>query len=271
MQDLSTINYQKYIPSPPLDEYVQAIWLAKQPNNRQLLPFNILSDCAASVVYNFSSSLTLERGGVRANVDHNGVVIGPGKNLLKMTFQGPVNALGIHFLASGGHVFFSQTMDVLANRFISGNGPLFSGAQALTQQLIERQKSGDVQNILAWLEQKLLAELKEFKGHAQIRLTKLFKLLEENPNYSLRILADTLQVSVREVQRIFKLYVGVTPKTYLRVNKINNLKSRIVSNDFASLTELAIESGYFDQAHFIREFKLFMQTTPGQYQKLKQS
>lgn len=270
MQDLNSIHYQKYTPSAPLSKYVQAIWLANKADNTQILPFKILSDCSASVIYNFSQFLTLERGNESANVDSAGVVIGPAKDLLKMTFQGPVNALGVHFLASGGHVFFSKNMDALANQFDSHPENSFRCDNALSKKLHNLAYNTSPQALVKLVEEHLLKELADYQGQAQHRLTCLMRMIEQEPNYSIQELADNLKVSVREVQRIFKQYVGVSPKTFLRVNKINQLKGRIANNDFSTLTELAIESGYFDQAHFIRDFKLFMQATPGQYQKLKQ-
>ncbi len=271
MNDLKSINYQKYEPTPPLNNYVQAIWLAKKVNNRCLLPFKILSDCGASVIYNFSNSLHLERSTESRNVDNNGVVIGPGKDLLKMTFNGPVNALGIHFLASGGHVFFMQAMDKLANRFVTNDDNTFRGGVELSEKLFSFDESQDPQGLIDIIESHLLKEFKKYEGQAQNRLGRLMLAVETDPNFSLQELADMLEVSRREVQRIFKQFVGVTPNTFLRVNKINQLKTKIANNEFDTLTQLAIDSGYFDQAHFIRDFKQFMQTTPKQYQKQKQS
>ncbi len=270
MSDLTSINYQKFTPSEPLRVYVQAIWLARKFENTQALPFEILSDCGASVIFNFSDSLHLARSSERAVVDHNGTVIGPSKDLLKMTFNGPVNALGIHFLASGGHVFFSQAMDSLANRFVNNNNNIFLGSSKLSEQLLSLTVNDNAQALINIVESHLMNELKQYENQAQKRLRHLIKLIETDPSFSLQELANMLKVSTREVQRIFKQFVGVAPNTFLRVNKINQLKNKIANNEFSTLTQLAIDSGYFDQAHFIREFKLFMQTTPKQYQKRKQ-
>ena len=270
MSDLTSINYQKFTPSGPLSAYVQAIWLAKKTENSQVLPFKILSDCGASVIFNFADSLQLARDSESAAVDHNGVVIGPSKDLLGMTFNGSVNALGIHFLASGGHVFFSQAMNALANRFVNNEHNIFLGGAELSDKLLSVTDNKTPQVFIDIIENHLLKELKQYETHAQKRLRHLIQLVEADPNFSLQELADMLKVSTREVQRIFKQFVGVAPNTFLRVNKINQAKAKIANNEFSSLTQLAIDSGYFDQAHFIRDFKSFMQATPKQYQKRKQ-
>ena len=270
MQDLQNINFQMYAPKAPLDKYVQAIWMAKKTDNSQILPFKILSDCAASVIFNFANSLDLSRGDALTGVDHQGVIIGPGKNLLKMTFNGPVYAVGVHFLASGGHVFFSQPMDTLANRFLSNTTNSFLGGPVLSKKLADLSESDHSEILIDTIEKHLMKELSQYEGQAQHRLSQLIQRVENDANFSLQDLADSLEVSMREVQRIFKQYVGVAPNVFLRANKINQIKSKVANQTFSTLTELAIESGYSDQAHFIKEFKLFMQTTPKQYQKIKQ-
>ena len=269
MSDLASINYQKFTPNAPLGDYVQAIWLARKIDNTQSIPFKILSDCGASVMFNFSESLQLSRGAESAAVDNKGTVIGPGKDLLKLAFNGPVNALGIHFLPSGGHVFFSPAMDILSNRFVNNDDDTFLGASELAKQLLTSIDTENPQALIDIVEMHLFKELQQYENQAQKRLRHLIQLVEADPNFSLPQLADMLKVSTREVQRIFKQFVGVTPNTFLRVNKINHVKTKIANNEFSTLTQLAIDSGYFDQAHFIRDFKSFMQATPKQYQKQK--
>ena len=269
MQNLQNINFKMYAPKAPLDKYVQAIWLAKKIDNIEVQPFKILSDCAASVVFNFAGSLELNRGSECTRVDNQGVIIGPGKDLLTKTFNGPINAIGIHFLASGGHVFFSQTMDTLANQFVGNAANSFLGGLALSKQLTHLSENTHPKILIDIVESHLVSELSQYEGQAQQRLSHLLHLVENGADFSLQDLANSLDVSIREVQRIFKQFVGVAPNVFLRVNKINQIKGKVANNDFTTLTELAIESGYFDQAHFTREFKLFMQATPKQYQKIK--
>ena len=78
-----------------------------------------------------------------------------------------------------------------------------------------------------------------------------------------RLACDT-GLSQRHLSRKFQEYVGLSPKEYLRVSRF------ILSLDYLkrypafSLTEVAYKSGYYDQAHFIRDYKDYTGYTPGQ-------
>lgn len=77
-------------------------------------------------------------------------------------------------------------------------------------------------------------------------------------------LAAETGLSQRHLSRKFQEHIGLSPKEYLRVSRfilsLDNLKKHPVF----SLTELALQSGYYDQAHFIRDYKEYTGYTPGQ-------
>ncbi|MEH6344354.1 MAG: helix-turn-helix transcriptional regulator [Bermanella sp.] len=275
MQNLSAINLKKYPPCDELAHCAQAFWVAKNSDNTDALTYKILSDCGASLIFNFGGSFGLERNGEIIKSVERSVIVGPGKDLLKMTFSGPVSAVGIHFLPMAGHLFFKQDMNQLANRFMDDSqaivNDLFQSNSSSFEKLKLLVEEAGPEEVSQYLQKMLLAVLADYKTLAQDRLMTLFYTLENNSQLGLTELSEQLGVSVRDIQRLFKQYVGVTPNVYMRLNKINQLKTKIANNEFSTLTELAIDSGYFDQAHFIRDFKLFMQETPKQYHTLKQS
>lgn len=83
------------------------------------------------------------------------------------------------------------------------------------------------------------------------------------PAYTVREIAAGTCYSQRQLERIFREGVGMSPKTYLRLLRIN--RSMRLLRPGASLAETAQEAGYFDQSHFIRDFKAVCGVTPGAY------
>jgi len=76
-------------------------------------------------------------------------------------------------------------------------------------------------------------------------------------------LADAFNLSVRQFDRKFKEYAGFSPKTYLRLVRLNNaIKGHKTDK---SLTQIAYECGYYDQSHFIHDVKAFTGYHPGFY------
>ena len=76
-------------------------------------------------------------------------------------------------------------------------------------------------------------------------------------------LASRFNLSTRQFDRKFKEYAGFSPKTYLRLVRLNKALKQHHSNK--PLTQIAYECGYYDQSHFIHDVKAFTGYHPGFY------
>src|SRR5262249_34980749 len=83
--------------------------------------------------------------------------------------------------------------------------------------------------------------------------------------YRIAELADYCQVSVRQLERGFRQVIGTSPKAFARTLRFQEAQRRLMFDPDADLTRLAYECGYFDQAHFIKDFKAFAGKTPTEY------
>ena len=71
-------------------------------------------------------------------------------------------------------------------------------------------------------------------------------------------------LSARSMQRLFRRYLGVTPKWVLQRYRLHAAAERIAGGE-GDLARLALDLGYFDQAHFIKDFKALVGRTPAGY------
>lgn len=79
---------------------------------------------------------------------------------------------------------------------------------------------------------------------------------------SVQDLADEAGLSLRQFQRRFQTLTGLNPKHYARICRIGQAVHRKELEPGASWTELALECGYADQSHFIRDFKALTGALP---------
>jgi AraC-like DNA-binding protein len=93
------------------------------------------------------------------------------------------------------------------------------------------------------------------------------RLLRETDPLSVDDLAGRLGLRPRMVQRLFSRYVGVSPKWVLMRARLHEAAERITASepDGVAWARLAHELGYFDQAHFIHDFKTVVGRPPGAY------
>ncbi|RAW03006.1 helix-turn-helix domain-containing protein [Pseudochryseolinea flava] len=88
--------------------------------------------------------------------------------------------------------------------------------------------------------------------------------LERRGQISVKEMAAEYGVSVRQFERSFKQFAGFSPKLYTRIVRFSNAV-HTYKNAPTTLTDLAYTFGYYDQAHFIEDFKTFSGVSPRQY------
>jgi AraC-like DNA-binding protein len=88
----------------------------------------------------------------------------------------------------------------------------------------------------------------------------------EHPNTDvLAQLLQELNLGERTFQRLFKKYVGISANEYRRICQFQLAFYQLRGRQFDKLTDVAYDNGYFDQSHYIRSFKEFMDITPHEY------
>jgi AraC-like DNA-binding protein len=127
---------------------------------------------------------------------------------------------------------------------ICGSGQ-FASQIGLFRQFHQRVTGGtsSVPGIVSYL----LNEIHQNQGELRIHE------LEEKSGYS-----------ARHIDNIFKKYVGMGPKFYSRVVRFQKTVRRLRNHLGEDLSQVAEEAGYYDQAHFINEFRTFCTMTPRQ-------
>lgn len=270
MQNLEKIQFTMITPREELQAFVKTIWFCDNKENKENLEYKIFNDCGASVVYNFDGNINYRVGDQTLTSAKESVIMGPSKELIRMNFIGPIQNIGIHFFPATGHHFFKCFMDKLSDNFFKTSNDLFFENERLYSKLEECYRRGVEQRIIVEIvENHLLEILRQTKSKSQEKLINILTAIQLDHEVSLSMISDRFDISLRDIQRLFKKYVGVSPKTYISLNKVKNVKDKIANNEFESLTKLSLDSGYFDQAHFIRDFKKFMEDTPRKYHKYK--
>lgn len=115
------------------------------------------------------------------------------------------------------------------------------------------------------VEQFLLSQLKDLQTDKLI--VEAVKLIYKS-NGSIRIkeLNEKLFISQSPFEKRFRKIVGTTPKKFASIVRFNTVLRNL--NETKSLTEICYEYNFFDQAHFIKDFKQFTGDTPENFKRL---
>jgi len=91
------------------------------------------------------------------------------------------------------------------------------------------------------------------------------QILEKPTINNLQVIASKTGYSQKQFIQIFKKFVGLTPKSYQRIIRFNKTLAEIEKYKSINWQQISFDCGYYDQAHFINEFKYFSGINPSEY------
>lgn len=103
--------------------------------------------------------------------------------------------------------------------------------------------------------------LKNLKNDIPEKMKEAMMLIDKNTSLSVDGLSKDLKISEATLFRLFKNNLGQNPKSYLKTLRFRNVLNDILNPD-NSLTTVAYLNEYYDQAHFIKDFKIFAGFSP---------
>ena len=170
--------------------------------------------------------------------------------------------MGIHFKPGGAHPFFKFPITEIQDKVIELDEIWGRSIDFIWEQLM---MASTPQQKFCILEQHFLKQLDGIEGQNSIIIHAL-KLLQDTANeLPVRSIAEEVGISHKHLIRTFDKIVGIKPKLLSRIYKFQKAIHLIGNKKRLRWTSLAYECGYYDQAHFIKEFKNFSGINPSSY------
>jgi len=233
--------------------------------------------------------------------DHQAGVHGPAIARFVANLTGAGSVLGVRFHPGGFHPFYGRDIAELAGRTCTlaaifgaaasalevadpSRAPLGSSRAPLGSSLAATDPSRAPSPAIsgpslaapaaldaAWIApvEAFLTALEPAPDPGIALATRAVALAHADPHVARTAeLAERVELSPRSLERLFRRYVGVSPKWVIRRFRIHEACERAKTGVAPGWAALATELGYFDQAHFIRDFKAQVGRTPSEYAAL---
>ncbi|HMA40235.1 MAG TPA: AraC family transcriptional regulator [Gemmatimonadales bacterium] len=176
-----------------------------------------------------------------------------------VTLQGHVDLLGVRFRPGGALPFLHHPLDELTGREVELDALWGRAAGSLADALATEPPAGRIGRLERALRGALERRWEEsLVTRAVACYDRAFGAI------SVRQVASALGVGERRLERAFARCVGLSPKRLARVLRFLRTVRHIGRTRLAG-APLALEAGYADQSHFIREFKTLAGVTPTQF------
>jgi len=180
--------------------------------------------------------------------------------------EGPGHVFGIKFKAGGFFPFYGVPISELMDRSLDPSGLFGDDATRFEAEVFA---SDDMDAMSAAAEKLLLAHQPSHDPNVARASTIVADIAKDQSLTSVEMLSQRTGLDKRALQRLFKLYVGVGPKWVINRYRLHEAIAQLQAGASIAWAELAQELGYFDQAHFIRDFRKLVGRSPAEYVRLE--
>lgn len=257
------MRYDEILPAPPLARYIKCFWILESPASDSPGPQRILPDGSMEVVFNLADPFRRYNDDGSTQRQPLVLLIGQMRRYMLIEPTGTVRLLGVRFWPGGAYPFITLPQHELADNALNLDA-VWGG---IVPEIESRMRDArTVPELVALIESVLLARLGRFRAHDEAVFAAVALISRNGGLLSIETLADELGMSLRQLDRRFNSWVGLPPKALCRIVRLNRLLKMVErTGNGPEWVRLALECGYYDQSHFIKEFRTFAGKEPTSY------
>lgn len=248
------LSYRERWPTPALRPYVECYWFLNGGDAAGLHP--ILPDGCVELVLNLGAPFQRLGPDGRSEVQPLRMVVGQMDRLVTVCPTGGVDLVGVRFHPCGARPLLQLPMVDLRNEL----APL-DDVIGLGDRVSPEHRQDDR---VGALDDLLLAELRDPSRRDSDLEAAVRSIVSAEGRVSVDRLAFSMGIGPRQLERRFLAGVGVGPKRFARILRFQSVFKR-AGEDARAWAEVALDCGYCDQAHFIRDFQSFTGASPARF------
>ena len=256
------MKYFTIPPSPALAKYVRFFWvLEHEIGSGQPYIHRTMADGCAEMIFHYKGRFDEFISAEKAEPSFYSGIAGQSPTFRRFIIHEDFGIFGVYLYPFAIPVLFGMPSTELTGQMPDLQtflGPKENGLEErmmLAADHIER-----VEIISAFLESLLL----KTRTYEPAVFSVINQIIQNKGLTNVRELAAQSFLSTRQFERKFKEFSGFSPKLYLRIARFHAALDAYGDKD-KSLTEIAYECGYYDQSHFIHDFKTFSGQHPRFY------
>ena len=240
-------QHERRLPSAPLADLVEHYWYVRW-DLRELPP---------------QQQATLPHPNVHLVIERNkSHIYGVHTERFERCLEGLDFAFGIKFKPGGFHPFLQAPVSTLANRSLPVQAVFGTDCQSLAPRITT---CANVDAMAVVAEAFLLANLPPPDPNVARASTLVSAIAGDIGITSVDRLMTTAAIDKRALQRLFQKYVGIGPKWVIKRYRLHEAIAQMQDSAPVNWAALALGLGYFDQAHFGRDFRALVGQSPTEY------
>lgn len=257
------MHYNEYLPSAELAKYVKCYWQLEQDEGESASKRErIFPDACTEMIFHFGDLFRKYTSETNSELQPRCFIHGQLKKYMEVESSGRVGIFSVRFKPAGLCRFINRDISTLNDKVVPLKDLWGTDAIIFEQKILEAENH--LQRI------KLTEEFLISKFYGDVSLHMLLadcvsKVILSNGSISIESLCHEFNISKRQLERLFMSGVGLSPKFMSRIIRFNHALQLIENNSGLNFTSVAFDGGFYDQAHFIKDFRELTGLNPKQY------
>lgn len=257
------MNYQTFQPHSDLESLVKCYWTLEVPAENNSERQRIIPDGCIEMAFILGDDIKRYTSEDEFILQPRAMVLGQTIEPFYIEPTGYVNTFAVRFYPYGFANFVTTPIKNLANK----ETPielLFEEklAKELAQKIIQ---ATDTKERIEIIENFLLDKLNDKVTIDNIVKTTIDVLLSTKGSKPINVILKEDLSKRRQLERKFLRQIGISPKQLGKVIRLQTALKMLLNRKSENLTQIAYDSEYYDQAHFIKDFKEFTGTNPKEF------
>jgi len=255
-----SVRMTEYKPPPSLAPYIELFWDARFNTKQEHL-------YSQKVVPNGYIELIIHTTDVHCHLSKYGLwspspdytIIGLFTSPYEVRFKDIVNVFGVRFKPEAIYNLFGIPASEFHQKYEDMESILGPDFHSFCSRLREAE---DVKKQILLAENYFSEKLQKIRNPLSYVNHAAEIIRKSNGFLRIEDLCNNVFIGLRQLQRQFKQVIGISPKMYMRISRLNTVNQLINDQKIMNLTEIAFQCGYADQSHFIRDFKSIIGASP---------
>jgi AraC-like DNA-binding protein len=263
LKNIRSMQYQTYPPHPDLASIIDCYWTLQVPADAEHQKQRIIPDGRIEMAFILGDDIKRYTTEDEFILQPRAMVLGQITDPFFIEPTGAVDTFAVRFYPFGFANFVNVPIKELANRE-TPLGDLFAEKEAaqLSEAIV---KAGDVQERIAAVEQFFRDKLTEQPTLDRIVKMTIDALIASKGKASIRTILKEDPSKRRQLERKFVDQIGLSPKQLGKVIRLQTALKLLLNSEGKNLTHIAYASDYYDQAHFIKDFREFTGINPKEF------
>lgn len=256
------MDYQTFDTSPELNAFLKCAWTLESPASATEQKQRIVPDGCMEMIFHYGDLYKQFQGEETYIIQPRCFVFGQITSPLDIAPTGTTGIFALRFNPEGFLPFTQLSAKQLENRAVSLTELFGEAGKQLEEKVLAAKSTAERIEIA---ETFLLNKLQETEIAGNLVKSCVSAMVALNGQRTVGQLSEELQVNRRQLERKFATTVGLSPKQLNKIIRLQTALKMLLEKRFDNLTDLAYEASYYDQAHFIKDFKEFTGLSPKQF------